>query len=62
MALCLFTVAIALSLTSVLLWAQTGFEGLNPSTVMRFAIPASSLMVISVEIAIGAFMLETLRI
>ena len=61
-ALCLFTVAIALSLTSVLLWAQTGFEGLNPSTVMRFAIPASSLMVISVEIAIGAFMLETLRI
>lgn len=61
-ALCLFTVAIVLSLTSVLLWAQTGFEGLNPSTVMRFAIPASSLMVISVEIAIGAFMLETLRI
>jgi len=43
-------------------WALTGFRGLDPTQVMRAAIPASTLLTSGAEVSFAAFMLSLVRI
>ncbi len=48
---------LALAVMSVFAWKSSHFEALNPSEVMRLAIPAASLMVVGMEILMASFLL-----
>lgn len=46
---------------SLLAWKEAEFKSLQPSEVMRFAIPAASLMIMSMEILMTSFFLAFLE-
>lgn len=52
---------VSLAVMSVLAWKVANFQDLKPSEIMRFAIPASSLMMVSMEILMTSFFLTFLR-
>lgn len=43
-------------------WMETGFGGLDPTVMMRTTIPACTLMVGGMEIALASFLLSVLRL
>ncbi len=56
-----FLSGVFLALMSVFAWKSTNFQNLNPSEVMRLAIPAASLMVIGMEILMASFLLTFIQ-
>jgi hypothetical protein len=43
-------------------WREAGFGALDPSQMMRTTIPASTLMVGGMEVALASFLLSLLRL
>ncbi|MFO1391448.1 MAG: glycosyltransferase family 2 protein [Agitococcus sp.] len=52
---------ISLALLSVFSWQQTGFKSLEPTQIMRLAIPASSAMIMAMEVLMASFFLSLLN-
>ena len=60
-ALVVMLLGVLLASFSVLAWKEADFKSLEPSEVMRFAIPAASLMIVSMEILMTSFLLTFLE-
>lgn len=50
----LFVAGLAVSLALVFEWQATGFGALDPRQMMRWAIPAVTLMIVGMQLAAGA--------
>jgi hypothetical protein len=61
-ALALGMVGLTLLVCSVIGWASGGFGAQDPAVLMRWAIPASGLLMAACQLAATAFMLEYLRL
>lgn len=61
MALLLCLGAIGIALQSLLLWQHTAFHDLNPSVVMRHAIPAVTMGVAGIELMMFSFFITFLQ-
>ena len=58
----LFAVGIGMSLHAVTLWAEAGYQALNPRVTMRWVVPSVTALAISGELILGAFFIEALRL
>ena len=52
----------ALALGTVWLWSGTGFRAIDPTRLMRLAIPAAGLMLAGTQVATLGFLLEYIRL
>jgi hypothetical protein len=59
--LVVFLCGAAFAAFSLSLWFESGFTGMDPSRLMRVAIPAAGLMLAGAQIGTSAFMLEFVR-
>lgn len=55
-------VGIGWGLVAILTWAEVGFSAVDPSRVMRSAIPSTTLMILGVQVLIASFFLSLLRL
>ena len=60
--LALFLAGVSLAVASVLDWGQKGFHALDPAHSMRLVIPATTAMLLAVQLAYGACFLALLKI
>ena len=60
--LALFGAGAIFAAGTVWLWSGTGFQALDPSRLMRLAIPAAGLMLAGTQLASSGFLLEYLRL
>lgn len=60
--LALFAGGAALAVTSLVMWSGADFQGVNPSRLMRVAIPAAGLMVAGLQVATTGFLMEFIRL
>ena len=58
----LLLVGLALSVLALSQWGYAAFGGLSPDTTMRLVIPSATAMLLSFQIAYGAFFLSVLEI
>ena len=53
---------IVISIVALVYWSRTGFGDLNPQIVMRFTIPAFTLIVVGIQLIFGSFFIGILNI
>lgn len=58
----LLVAGLAWSVIAVWQWGQANFGTLNPATIMRTAIPATTLMIGGMEIVLASFLVSVLRL
>jgi glycosyltransferase involved in cell wall biosynthesis len=57
----IFLVGAGLAMTTVGSWIDTGFTRLDPTQVMRAAIPATALMISGVEVSFASFLVASFK-
>lgn len=53
---------IVISIVALVYWSRAGFGDLNPQIVMRFTIPAFTLIVVGIQLIFGSFFIGILNI
>jgi glycosyltransferase involved in cell wall biosynthesis len=58
----IFTIGLAMAILSVIFWSRSHFAAMDPSFLMRIAIPAATLMMMGGQVATSAFLVEYIRL
>lgn len=57
----LFIVGLIAAILSFVFWGNSGFGNLNPEDIMRITIPATTFMIVGVELIFGGFFIAILQ-
>lgn len=58
----LFILGLIISIVAVTIWRGTDYGGLDPETLMRFVLPASTMIEVGIEMVFASFLMGILKI